>query len=437
MQKILTDAFVRTIKPPIAGRTEVSDLRCAGLTLRVTPGGAKTWSLRFRDPKSRKVSRATIGAYPEITLEQARERGQTLRRQIAAGVNPMERKRRDRDEASDRTFQFLAGRYMNEHARRHKRTADADERALNLHVLPQWRARPFAEIGRGHVITLCESIVSAGKPTQANRVQALVSKIFSFAVDSDLLHANPCARLKKRSKEVKATRVLTDGEIRLFWRRIAEPPNSSRIGQTLRLLLLTGTRVTELAGARIEEFDRLAEPEAATWTIPAARSKNGRPHVVPLSKTATSIVRDLIAEANKRAGAKSAQFLIVSPADANKPIDGHSLSVAMTRFGNGLRAEGVDRKFSDEEGRAATTWVGSRPTAHDLRRTMATRLAKSGIPAEDVSACLNHARRGVTAQHYDHYDRMREKRQAFSLWGWQIDELVKENGALNLVALTD
>jgi integrase len=435
MRKMLTDAFVRTIEPPTAGRMEVSDLRCAGLTLRITPNKAKTWSLRFRDPKSRKLTRATIGAYPEVTLEQARDKGHSLRREIAAGVNPVDRKRKDRDEAPGRTFQALADRYMTEHARRHKRTAEADDRALKLHILPEWRARAFAEIGRADVITLCEGIVSAGKPTQANRVQALISKIFSFAVDSDLLSANPCARLKKRSKEVKATRVLTDGEIRLFWGRVAERPNSQRIGQALQLLLLTGARVTELAGAKIEEFDRLAEPEAASWTVPPERSKNGKPHVVPLSRAAIQIVGDLMAEAKKRAGAKVAQFLMVSPADPKKPIDGHSLSVAMTRFGNGLIADGVDREFTEEEGRAIESWRVGRPTAHDLRRTLATRLAKSGIPAEDVSACLNHARRGVTALHYDHYDRLREKRRAFALWAQQIADLVGGHWAPNVVPL--
>lgn len=260
MRKMLTDAYIRTIEPPASGRAEISDLRCAGLELRITSGKAKSWSLRFRDPRSRKLTRATIGAYPEVSLEQTRERGQALRREIAAGINPVERKRRDRDEAPGRTFQALADRYMVEHARRHKRTAGADERALKLHVLPEWRARPFDEIGRKDVITLCEGVVSAGKPTQANRVRALISKIFSFAVDSDLLSANPCARLKKRSKEKKATRVLTDGEICLFWARIDEPPNSKRIGQALRLVLLTDARVprTNCRGGRIDSRDRAA-----------------------------------------------------------------------------------------------------------------------------------------------------------------------------------
>ena len=82
---------------------------------------------------------------------------------------------------------------MTEHARRHKRTAEADERNLILHVLPKWGKRPFEGIGRKDVITLCEGIVAKGSPIQANRVQALLSKMFSFAVDAELMTAWPAA----------------------------------------------------------------------------------------------------------------------------------------------------------------------------------------------------------------------------------------------------
>jgi hypothetical protein len=67
-------------------RIEVADLRCVGLTLRVTSNAAKSWSLRFRDPRSGNVSRATIGSYPDVTLEKARDKAFALRREIADGV---------------------------------------------------------------------------------------------------------------------------------------------------------------------------------------------------------------------------------------------------------------------------------------------------------------------------------------------------------------
>jgi integrase len=255
----------------------------------------------------------------------------------------------------------------------------------------------------------------------------LLSKIFSFALDAELVTANPCARLKKRSKETTATRVLSDNEIRLFWRRVGDPPNSTRIGQALRLAMLTGVRVTELAGAELKEFERLDDPANATWTIPAARSNNGKAHVVPLGRLSLPIVSDLVQRAKSHEN-MAERFLLASPNNPRRAIDGHALSVAMIRFGNALRVATDTKDRLSDEVRAITTWTSQRPCAHDLRRTFATRLAASGVPTENVSASLNHTRTSVTARHYDLYDRAREKRRAFNQW---VEEVAMILGAGN------
>jgi integrase len=122
------------------------------------------------------------------------------------------------------------------------------------------------------------------------------------------------------------------------------------------------------------------------------------------------------------------RFLLASPNDTKRPIDGHALSVAMIRFGNALSAVASASSSGTDEVRAIETWISDRPSAHDLRRTLATRLAGSGIPAEDVSACLNHTRTTVTARHYDLYDRAREKRRALELWSEQVAKIVGASG---------
>ena len=150
---------------------------------------------------------------PDVMLRDARLRADELRRETAAGRNPAIHKR----EAPARTFAALADRYLAEHARRFKRSADQDERNLRLHILPRWGRRDYAGIGRADVIALTEKLATGGKPILANRVQALVSSIFSFAVDAALLPANPCLRLRKRGQEKAKTRTLSDEEIRTLW----------------------------------------------------------------------------------------------------------------------------------------------------------------------------------------------------------------------------
>ena len=242
MARALTDSAIKGIRPHANRRVEVAELRCAGLSFRVTAAGIRSWSFRFRDPQSGKDARSTIGHYPDISLGRARKAADALRAKVAHGVNPIVEKRRDRRDASSKTFQALSDRYLEEHARRFKRSADADERNLRLHILPKWAKRRYDHIERADVIELVEGIVKAGSPVQANRVQALISMIFSFAVDADLVKSNPCSRLRKRGAENQETRILSDDEIRQFWRRAILPPVTRRVGLALRLVLLTGCR---------------------------------------------------------------------------------------------------------------------------------------------------------------------------------------------------
>jgi integrase len=408
VRKALTDVLIRNLSVPAAGRIEVADIRTAGLSFRVTSKGAKSWCFRFRDPRSGKTSRATIGSYPDVSLAGARDRADTMRKLVASGDNPVTVKRRERDLATIKTFQALADRYLKEHARRHKRSADADERNLRLHVLPKWRDRRYDEIGRSDVIELVESIITAGKQTLANRVQALLSSIFGFAMDADLVKGNPCARLRRRGVETIGRRVLSDDEIQLFWPRIVEKPVSRTVGLALRLVLLTGVRPGEAAGMARVELENVTYAGRARWLIPAERSKNRRPHLVPLSEMARQTV--LLA---LELTSVHDEYLFPSPSVQGVPITAHALAVAMARFAKNLPA-------------GAKSWRADPPSPHDLRRTCSTRLAELGIAKEDRDAVLNHAPRDVGKKHYDLYEREPEKRRALELWASTLNTLVEK-----------
>ena len=211
---------------------------------------------------------------------------------MADGINPIEHRRKERDESHSRSFKELTERYMREHARRHKGqlSADGDDLNLNKHVLPKWAKRDYRHIRRADAIELIEGIVAAGTPTAANRVHALISKVFSFAVDADLLEANPVARLRKRGKETMGKRILTDDEIALFWKKIVLSPVSRTVGLALRLALLTAARESEIAGIRLDELHNLDGPDPALL-IPSERSKNKRALLIPLTALAVVTVK--------------------------------------------------------------------------------------------------------------------------------------------------
>jgi integrase len=411
MQKVLTDTLIRSIKAPDKGRIEIADLRCPGLEFRITGKGVATWSFRFRDPKSSKPTRYTIGVYPAVSLAKARIQADEKRKLVASGTNPVAAKRQARRDAGTKTFDALADRYLARHAEPHKRSADADKRNLRLHVRPKWGSRRYDEITRRDVIDLIDGIVDAGKPTLANRVHSLVSKIYSFALNDDLVSAHPCARLAKRGSERVGRRVLSDSEIRLFWSEIVKKPVSHRVGLALRKILLTGARTVEVARIDRAELYHTIDPKQAAWIVPGLRTKNKRDHFVPLS----ALARQTVAEAMKLA--TNGQFLFPSPYVDSKPITEHALTVAMERFADHLRG--------DSE--AIKTWRADPPTPHDLRRTFSTRLASLGISKEDRDATMNHVRSDVGSKHYDLYDRAREKRQALELWSASLSAILSDS----------
>ena len=411
MRKALTDTFCKSTPAPSSGRSEWADLRCVGLEFRVTSAGARSWTFRFRDPTTRRTLRASIGTYPEISLLAARKKADDLRAKVADGVNPIDAKRQERSESQSRTFKTLAERYMTEHARRHKRprSVEEDSRNLNKHVLPKWGKRDYRKIRRADAIDLIEGMVAAGTHTAANRVHALLSKVFSFAVDADLLEANPVSRLQKRGKESTGKRILQDDEIALFWRKIVLSPVTRGVGLALRLSLLTAGRENEIAAIRLGEIRDLDGNEPSL-TIPGSRTKNKRNHFIPLTPLAVKTIK----QAKELLGDEEAVPFSV------RPEEGRPDRSALAAGGNGALCAAQEGKDG-----AAKSLRGDPPSPHDLRRTASTRMAALGVPKEDRDACLNHARVDV-GKHYDLYERAAEKRKAMELLSGNIWQIVSD-----------
>ena len=320
----------------------------------------------IRHPHTRKTLRATIGSYPATTLEVARKRAKEMAALIADGTNPIEARNAEREAAPTCTFEALASRYLKEHAERPKRprSAEEDRRNLAVHILPKWAKRDFRAIRRADVIELIESIVSAGKHTAANRVHSLISKVFSFAIDADLLEASPVARLRKRGVEKVGRRVLDDTEIKTFWRGIVLPPVSRQVGLALRLALLTAARASEIAGARKDEFQELDKPEQAAWLVPGERAKNKRDDLIPLARLAVETIKSALELTG------DSEFLFPTRLGHGGAIDRHSLPVAMVRFAQSLKrpdSEDMASRAANPARFAAFMQFPPRPHGHPKR----------------------------------------------------------------------
>jgi integrase len=362
------------------------DAKTPGLSLRVTPAGARTWYLLYK--KGRTSRRVKLGSWPAVGLAKARTlaRGERLRIETEHADPAHERKvARDFFTVSDLRDLYLR------HAETQKRTWRDDGWRLDRYIVPAWGTRPVREIGRADVHAVLDKIVAAGKPIQANRVQALISKLWNFAMDRGHAELNPCHRMAKPARERVRDRVLTDDDLRALWEALDSA--SGDAADAVRLRLLTGQRGGEVHRARWVDVDL----KAGIWTIPAAHAKNRRPHRVPLTERAAAILKARL-EARPKDEARVFPGLYHQREDLRELATIHA---------------------------GAYRW-------HDLRRTVATRLARAGYPEEVVGRVLNHARRGVTATVYNQHAYDAEKRQALETWARVLDDILagRDGGAV-------
>ena len=207
-----------------------------------------------------------------------------LARQISRGVDPTLRT----PSPAVVSVKEMVDLYLEKHVRPNTRPRSAaeTERLLKVEVLPHMGERPVSSVLRSEVVSLLDRL-AAGKPVLANRVLAALRAMFNWAVRRDMLVVSPCAGLQPPGKETARDRVLSDEEVSLIWGGCdaVGPP----YGTLVKLLLVTGQRLNEVAQMRWSEIDF----DKAVWRLPADRSKNGQSHEVPLSPLAVGLLEGM------------------------------------------------------------------------------------------------------------------------------------------------
>ncbi len=205
----------RTIDTFTAGRwmTDYWDLQLPGFGVRVSKSGRKTFIVRYKGSSGSK-RRLNLGVYPVMSLAEARDQAREKLAAIAKGEDPQVEKVAEREAV---TFGEMAETYLERHAKIKKRRWREDERILRVDLLPQWRGWKAKSIGRREVGVVLDAIVARGAPIMANRVKALISKIYNFGVGRGLVEHNPCLLVPMPARERPRERVLTEEEIRRLW----------------------------------------------------------------------------------------------------------------------------------------------------------------------------------------------------------------------------
>jgi integrase len=429
MAKTLTAAAVKKL-PPGNARLEVPDGGCPGLHLIIQPSGRKSWALRFRRPDGRAAkltlgpvdlsgrevaTEPTIGA--PLTLASARRLAADIHHERAMGRDvvadrdaTVRREKSEREAHAAAIFGRAAIDFIEGHAKKKTRRWQEQARLLGLRpvgeglevirngLADRWSQKPVASVDGHDIHALIDEVRLRGvpglerrsdKPTEARAraMFAVLSKMFGWLNQRRRIENNPCSGVHRPDAALARDRVLTDAEVAKFWEASGE--FGAPFGQILKLLVLTGCRLNEVAGMR---WGELSEDRTA-WTIPGARTKNRRPHVVPLPLPA----RELIAELPEPRG----EFVFTTT--GRTPPSGFSKVKAR-----------LDAKMK------IAPW-----RQHDLRRTAATGMAELGVAPHVVEAALNHvsgAKAGVAGT-YNRAAYFPEKKMALEGWALHVAAL--------------
>lgn len=416
---MLTDRSIRSLKAPAIGQRDVSDAAdVKGLILRVSQR-SKIFYLSFRSPGDGKPAKIRIGEYPAVALATAREQGRAYRTLIEQGVDPREHVKAEAARLiraaeaeralAERKAGNTLGRAINDFVaycqKAGQRRWRERERQLRRYLPAQWSDRQLDEIGRAECKELLERIEAESGAIQANRVMQTLRALYNWVIREGRCERNPAAKLRSAIREVSRDRVLSDAELAAVWMAASEL--GEPFGPYVRLLVLCGQRRTETATARWRDIDL----GSAVWEIPAAQNKQGRVHRVPLSTQAVELLRS-ISRFTDDPGAS-----VFSTTMGAKPVSG--LSKVKTR---------LDKLISEAaaKGRAVPVadWV-----FHDLRRTVASGMARLGVPPHVCEKVLGHEEeiRGI-AKVYNRFDYGDEKRRALEAWAEHVMVITDTTG---------
>jgi integrase len=395
----MTDTEARQAKAAEKPRKLADD---GGLYLYVAPSGAKTWRYDFRFLGRRQT--LTLGKYPEVTLKKARKRHQTARELLEDGQNPALAKQRDKHTAraaAANTLEAVADEWLKETSPHRSRSwAVMVGGWFRNHINPVLGNRPLDDIEPADVLSLvrgiavgtAKSCADQAQPRTAENVRWIIGRVYRYANRNLLTKINPARDIQGAIQlpPTKHHQPLKARELPEFLTKIDAYEGRPETRIALKLLLLTFVRGGELVGATWDEIDG----ERKEWRVPAARMKMKEEHIVPLSRQALALLKEL------------------------RPITGHRQHI--------FPGTGDPRHpMSDETLRAALITMGykGRFTPHGIRSTASTLLNEQGWRPDVIERQLAHQERDRIRNAYNRADYLPERVKMMQAWGDYLDGL--------------
>ncbi len=390
----LTDVSIRNAKPK-EKTYKLTD--GGGLSLWVQPSGGKWWRYRYRFAGKEKM--LSLGIYPDVGLADARERLAKARKILAAGNDPSEEKKEVKRQLaiqSANSFEAVAREWLEN--RKEKWTPKHAKQVLmrlEKDVFPKIGHRPIAEVTASELLAVGRAIEARGASELAHRALQYCGQVFTYAIITDRAERNPAADLRGALKPVKKKHhaYLKAHELPEFLSTLEDYDGHPQTRLAMKLLLLTFVRTAELRGALWTEVDF----DKAEWRIPGERMKMRDPHIVPLSRQALEVLRELQPLTGHW------QYIFPNQHKPSNHMSENTLLYALYRMG-----------------------YHSRATGHGFRATASTILNEQGFRNDVIERQLAHAERNQVRASYNHAQYLKERREMMQWWGDYIERAAKE-----------
>ncbi|HIB8543823.1 TPA: tyrosine-type recombinase/integrase [Stenotrophomonas maltophilia] len=399
-RKSLTDVAARNAK----GKEKPYKLSAgAGLYLLVMPNGSRYWRMKYTFAGKEKL--LSIGVYPEISLKEALEKRDAARVQLRAGQDPSEEKQLQKLKAElsvDDRFEAVALEWLESRRDLAVSTWTKAKWMLETYAFPWLGRRPIDGISTAEVLAVLRRLESQDKIESTQRLRQICGQVFRYAVATGRLDRDPTSALRGALKTAKNR----------HYASITEP---ARVGELLRaidgytgqfttlcalkLAPLVFTRPGELRKAEWSEIDL----EARQWSIPGEKMKMGVAHIVPLSRQAVAILRELQPVTGK------GRYVFPSLRSGRDPMSENTVNAALRRLGYG----------TDDM------------TGHGFRSMASTLLHEMGWTSDAIERQLAHSERNPIKAAYNRAEHLPERRKMMQAWADYLDSL---RGKLSKVA---
>ena len=371
-----------------------------GMYLLLNPIGSKLWRWKYRVLGKEKV--LSLGAYPDVSLAQAREGVDRARKLLAAGDDPMAKRKADKvatRTAAENSFEAVARKWWTSwKPARSEQHAGQVMRRFEANVFPYIGPRPVSDIQAPELVAMLKGIEARGVSDLAKRALQTSSQVFRYAIAHGLAKRNPATDIKPAdvlaSRQKQNLARVESRELPELLRHIDAYRGTATTRLAMKLMAMTFVRTTELIGARWEEFDF----ESARWDIPATRMKMKTPHIVPLSAQAVNLLKTLQLITGHSA------LLFPGERDHEKPMSNNTILKALERMG-----------------------YKGRMTGHGFRGVASTLLHEMGFDHAHIEIQLAHQERNEVSAAYNHATYLKQRAKMMQHWSDYLDSCTTGN----------